>query len=77
MSDIEPNQKGAPISSGPVICGRCKKELSALTIEEFADQTMLVRAGELVVHRIEADCSACGWTFYWTAREKTKTPPTS
>lgn len=77
MSDTQPNEQVVPISSGPVICGRCRSAINDITIEEFADNTMRVRAGKLVIHKIEADCPDCGWTFYWTAREKTKTPPTN
>ena len=55
--------------TGPVICGRCERPLDPLNIEEIGGITQL-RAGSVLIPKIEANCLHCGWTFYWNIREK-------
>ena len=64
MTDAENRTPSVTMETGPVICGRCKRELSPLVIEEIEGVSQL-RAGTVLIPKIEANCLHCGWTFYW------------
>jgi len=57
------------METGPVICGRCRSELTPLIVEELKGIYQL-RAGMVLIPRIKANCRNCGWTFYWNIKEE-------
>lgn len=69
MTDAKNRTDTVTMETGPVICARCRRELTPLVIEEIAGITQL-RAGSVLIPKIEANCLHCGWAFYWNIREK-------
>lgn len=67
MSDIK--ERRVTIETGPVVCERCRRPFAHFSIEEIEGIAQL-RAGDLLIPKIEANCLRCGWTFHWNIREK-------
>jgi DNA-directed RNA polymerase subunit RPC12/RpoP len=69
MTDAKKRTTSVTMETGPVICGRCNRELLPLMNEELAGFLQL-RAGSILISNIEGNCSHCGWKFIWKIREK-------
>ena len=65
-ADIRTN---VTLETDPLLCGRCGESLSPLVVEEIDGQVQL-RAGRVLISKLEAHCLRCGWTFHWNIREK-------
>lgn len=57
------------METGPLLCLKCGRQLSPFTIEEIAGLTQL-RAGHVLIIKIEARCLDCQKDFSWNIREK-------
>jgi len=57
------------LETGPVVCGRCGRPFAGLVKEEIKGVTQL-RAGSVLVVRMDANCLHCGWDFHWNVHEK-------
>lgn len=57
------------METGPLLCLKCGRQLSPFTIEEIAGLTQL-RAGHVLIIKIEARCLDCQKEFSWNIREK-------
>jgi RNase P subunit RPR2 len=69
MTDAKNRTDSVTMETGEVICGRCRRPLSPLVIEEIEGISQL-RAGSVLIPKMEANCLHCGWAFYWNIREK-------
>jgi len=67
MADSIPSS--VTMETGPLLCMKCGQPLLPFTIEEIAGLTQL-RAGKLLVIKIEARCLTCQKEFSWNIREK-------
>lgn len=56
------------METGPVICGRCRRPLSPLVVEEIQGLLQL-HSDTVLVQEIKANCLACGWTFRWHRKD--------
>jgi len=57
------------LETGPVTCKGCRRVFHHLVIEEIKGVTQL-RAGNVLVVRMDANCLHCGQAFHWNIQEK-------
>lgn len=67
MADSKP--LNVTMETGPLLCMKCGQALRPFTIEEIAGLTQL-RAGNVLIIKIEARCLTCQKEFSWNLREK-------
>jgi predicted Zn-ribbon and HTH transcriptional regulator len=68
MSDAQ-QPAGVMMETGPAKCKRCGRAFAHFAIEDIEGVSQL-RAGDLLITKIDANCLHCGWTLHWNIREK-------
>jgi len=67
-SNIAPSTVVA-LETGPVVCQRCRRPFVHLAIDEIAGIRQL-RAGNVLIAKLEAVCPFCGCVFRWSLKER-------
>jgi len=60
MSDTK--QPTVTMETGPVLCGRCRRPLNPLVVEDIQGLLQL-RSDTVIIQELKANCLHCGWTF--------------
>lgn len=68
MADSE--KPNVTMETGPVICGRCRREITPLVIDNIQNMTELRVGSSLLIHSVQAACLHCGWEFTWYGDKK-------
>lgn len=67
MADLQ--DENVTMETGKLICLKCSRKLAPFEIQEIAGLTQL-RAGNVLIIKIEGRCMHCGKDFSWNIREK-------